>query len=211
MRAFLAVEPGESDRRQIARVIQQLSASVESDARRARVTWVRPEAIHLTVRFFEDIDERLATPLRDAVLETTSGVVSDENGNPSLHSSGGFRIPLARIGAFPRIQAPRALWIGPPSDWQTAAEGVRLSRLIRKINDACDGVRGAGDEQPWRPHLTIARVRTGERDVGRVLAANGFFDQPLDVDALRVTGISLIKSELRPAGPVYTRLWTAAF
>ena len=198
MRAFLAVDPEEVHRRQIARIAQELRAAVESDARRARVTWVRPEAIHLTVRFFGDIDEHLADPLRDAVLS-------------AVYGERPYRIPLTHLGAFPRMQVPRALWIGPAPDWQKSDEGVRLSRLVQKIDDACSRVCAAPVEPSWRPHLTLARVRAGERDVGRAVAATGLFDRPLDpldVAALRVTEIALVKSELRPTGPVHTRLWT---
>jgi 2'-5' RNA ligase len=201
MRAFLAVDPGEAQRRRIAAVIQELKASVESAGRRVRVTWVRPEALHLTVKFFAELDEQVVDPLRSAVRE-------------ALQGERPCRIPLTSIGAFPRAQAPRAIWIGPPPDWQQGDEGVRVIRLVRKIADACVRIGAAPEVQPWRPHLTLARIRSGERDVARALVTKGVFDRPIDsstVGALGVTEIALMRSELLPAGPVHTRLWTAAF
>ena len=57
------------------------------------------------------------------------------------------------------------------------------------------------------PHLTLARIKDGERHVGQVLLQTGVMDRPVMTGALPVEAIVLMKSELRPTGSVYTKLW----
>jgi 2'-5' RNA ligase len=59
------------------------------------------------------------------------------------------------------------------------------------------------------PHLTLARVKEGERHVGQALAKSGVMDRPIASGVLAVESIVLMKSELRPTGSVYTKLWEA--
>ena len=63
------------------------------------------------------------------------------------------------------------------------------------------------DGRPFSPHLTLARVKEGAREVGRLLAASGVMDRPLFIGTLAMESIALIKSDLKPAGPIYTKLW----
>jgi 2'-5' RNA ligase len=52
-------------------------------------------------------------------------------------------------------------------------------------------------------------MKTGERQIGVALATSGVLDQPLSVGSLAVESVVLVKSELKPTGSVYTRLWEA--
>jgi RNA 2',3'-cyclic 3'-phosphodiesterase len=198
MRAFLAVVIDTELRERIAAVQQQLKDLVAAAPdRRVRITWVRPETIHLTIKFLGEIDEAAVESLRADVRAASDG-------------SSAIEIPLGSLGAFPRLQAPRALWIGPPSNWDSQNEAKRALELAARIDGACDAFAVPRDAHPWRPHMTVARVREGERDVGRVLETSGVMARTPDIGILRVDEISLMKSDMRPDGPVYTRLWSVA-
>lgn len=198
MRAFLAVAIATELRERISAVQQQLKDLVAAEpARRVRITWVKPETIHLTIKFLGEIDETAVEPLRASVSGAGDGLPVIE-------------IPLGTLGAFPRLQAPRALWIGPPSTWDSQDEAKRALDLAARIDAACDAFAVPRDAHPWRPHVTVARVREGERDAGRVLETSRLMARTHDIGILRVAEISLMKSDMRPDGPVYTPLWTVA-
>jgi 2'-5' RNA ligase len=53
----------------------------------------------------------------------------------------------------------------------------------------------------------MARIKEGETAVGRALAKNGVLDRPLTGDPFVIESIVLVKSDLKPTGPVYAKLW----
>lgn len=195
LRAFLAVELGDDLKRQVALIQEDLKRRLGREAPKAvRITWVQASSIHLTVKFLGDIDESLVEPMRGAV-----GVAIQKH-RPVF-------IPLERIGAFPHPREPRVLWIGPQIRWEESEEAQRLAALHRMIEDCCASLGCARDDRPFSSHLTFARVKDGMREVGRLLAASGVMDRPLPLGMLAVESIALIKSDLKPTGPVYTKLW----
>jgi 2'-5' RNA ligase len=118
-------------------------------------------------------------------------------------------VPLERLGAFPRPQSPRVLWVGPLENWDRGAEAKRIAEIHGAIEQACEGLRFLRETKPFSPHLTLARIRVGERQVGAALAKGGELDRPLSLGSLAVESVVLMKSELKPTGSVYTRLWEA--
>jgi hypothetical protein len=82
--------------------------------------------------------------------------------------------------------------------------------MAEAIGAACASLGVPVEARPWRPHLTLARVREGEREIGRVLATAGMLDRPTDVGPLQVNEIAMMESQLQPDGPVHTTLWTVA-
>ena len=198
MRAFLAVALATDVRERIAALQQELKTFVASTcAGRIRVTWVKPETIHLTLKFLGEIDADAVEPLRVRV-------------SAAMEARPAVDIPIGALGAFPRIEAPRALWIGPPSHWSSLAQANQAEELAARIEQACEEFAGAGGTHPWRPHLTIARVREGEREIAQALRASGLLTRSLQIGSLRVGEISLMKSEMRPDGPVHTPLWSVS-
>jgi 2'-5' RNA ligase len=195
IRAFLAVELSEDFRNQIARVQQDLKSHLARELPRAvHISWVRPASIHLTIKFLGDIDEQIIEPLREALAE----VFKDQYAIP---------IPLERLGAFPSLQAPRVLWVGASERWEQGDEAKRLAVLHRSVETCCDSLGFASDGRPLSPHLTLARIKSGGREFGQALARSGVLDQPLSLDFLAVESVALMKSELKPTGSVYTKLW----
>lgn len=195
IRAFIAAELGDGLRRQIARTQQDLKERLSRAATgTARIAWVRPASMHLTLKFLGDIDEQRIGPLQDMIAATIRG-----------HHA--ITIPLARLGAFPRQQEPRALWIGPPEPWESHDDAGRLAGLVRAIEDGCEGLGIPREHRPFAPHLTLARIKSGERHVGRALTDIGALDRPLASESIVVESLTLMKSQLNSAGAVHTRLW----
>jgi 2'-5' RNA ligase len=195
IRTFLAVELQPALRDAIDSCQRDLRRCLEKErAKAVRMAWVHPSAIHLTMKFLGDTDEGLVAPLREAVARA---VVSREAGT----------LPIERLGAFPRPQAPRILWVGPSEEWARGSEARGISALQHHVEEACAEFGFLREAKPFNPHLTLVRIKEGERHVGNELARSGVMDSPLAVGSLAVDAIVLMKSDLRPTGPVYTRLW----
>ncbi|MBS0182474.1 MAG: RNA 2',3'-cyclic phosphodiesterase [Nitrospira sp.] len=195
IRTFLAVELGEDLRNRITLVQrdvkQRLGREFSTDI---RITWVQPSSIHLTMKFLGDTDEHLIEPIREAVERAMTGY-------------GVVHMPIERLGVFPRLQQPRVLWVGPSEQWEQGDEAKRLTALHRAVEDCCRPFGFASEGRPLNPHLTLARIKVGERYVGQALAKSGVMDRPIALGLLAVESIMLMKSELRPTGSIYVKLW----
>ena len=195
IRAFLAVELGDHLRDQITLVQQDLRQRLSRESSQdIRITWVQPSSIHLTMKFLGDTDEHLIEPLREAIER-------------AMPSHGAVHMPIERLGVFPRLLQPRVFWIGPSEQWEQSDDAKRLVALHRAVENCCQSVGFAPEGRPLSPHLTLARVKEGERHVGQALAKSGAMDRPVSLGLLAVESIVLMKSELRPTGSVYTKLW----
>jgi len=195
IRTFLAVQLAEPLRATLTALQSDVKRKITHDlSREASLSWVRPASLHLTVKFLGDIDEGLVVRLRDAMTDT-------------LRHHRAIRIPLDRLGVFPRLQQPRILWIGPSDGWENSEEALRLTALHRAIEECCGTLDLAPDARPLSAHLTLARIKAGHRAVGQALAESGVMDRPLAFEPLSVHAIALMRSELKPSGSVYTALW----
>ena len=195
IRAFLAVELSEPLRTNLTNLHVELKQRLGRElSRDVRISWVQPAALHLTVKFLGDIDEQLVAPMQYAI----------EN---ILTRHQAVEIPLDRLGVFPGLQQPRILWVGPSEQWEKGQDAARLASLHRAIDDCCSSLNLAPDTRPLSPHLTLARIKEGGRNFGQILARSGVLDKALSGGPLAVTAIALMKSELKPTGSVYTKLW----
>jgi RNA 2',3'-cyclic 3'-phosphodiesterase len=195
IRAFLAVELSQELRDKVGALQQELKRRVESEIKPdVRISWVQPAKIHLTIKFLGDMDEQVIDPLLGAIEQA---IVSQ----PSVI------MPLERLGAFPRPQNPRVLWVGPSENWERGTEGKRVTDLHGAIEQACEGLSFLHETKPFSPHLTLARIKAGEHQVGVALAISGVLDRPLSLGSLAVESVVLMRSELNPTGSVYTKLW----
>jgi len=195
IRAFLAVELSQELQAELATVQQDLKRRIELEMKRdTRISWARPASIHLTIKFLGDMDEEVIDPLLVAVEQTIGSQIP-------------VNVPLERLGAFPRPQSPRVLWVGPSENWERGGEATRIAEIHGAIEQACEGLSFLRETRPFSPHLTLARIKVGERHVGVVLAKTGVLDRPLSFGSLVVEAVVLMKSELKPTGSVYTKLW----
>jgi 2'-5' RNA ligase len=142
MRLFLAAELPDAVRVAVGRWRAQL----ESDVRGWR--WVRPEGIHLTLRFLGEVDEHRDRSARDG-WRRVAGTVEP------------FRVRLGELGCFPERGAPRVLWAGIDE----VEPGGALARLASGLEATARERGWEGEARPFRAHLTLARrAREGHPD-----------------------------------------------
>jgi len=144
------------------------------------MSWVKPENVHITVRFLGDLGDDGVRRVRESVRRSAA----------PLHA------PIARLGklgAFPRPERPRVIWVG-------LAEGEERVNAVAAAVER--GLRDDGfgrSDKPFRAHLTLARVREGATGVGQVLGAK--LSEPPPAEPL--PRLSVMKSELHPSGARY--------
>ena len=195
IRAFLAVELSQELRADLATVQQELKHRIEPEMKRdTRISWVQPASLHLTIKFLGNTDEQVIAPLRDALEQ-------------AIGSQMAVNVPLERLGAFPRPQSPRVLWVGPSENWEKGLEAKRITEIHGAIEQVCEGFSFLRETRPLSPHLTLARIKVGGRQVGVALAQGGVLDRPISLGSLAIETVVLMKSELQPTGSVYTKLW----
>lgn len=183
IRAFLAVEMPEAVTVALGELVGALSA-----ANLRRVRLVRPEGIHLTLRFLGDIDEGQVGPITDAV----SRIV--ETRSPSA-------VELGNVGAFPNPERPRVLWVG------LAGETGPLRRLYGDIAECLVPLGFEKETRPFYPHLTLGRIRDGTTLLDRRKASAALCGAPFSRGlTIPVDSVSLMRSILRPAGAEHERL-----
>ncbi len=187
-RTFIAVEFSADTRAALGGLAQRLAQATPERT----VSWVKPELMHLTLKFLGDTPEA-AVPKIAAALDTVA------NGQTA------FAVQTCELGCFPNLKRPRVVWMG------FDAQGVlRLGALNRAVEIAVAPLGFPTEARPFSAHLTLGRVRkeaspSQAAKVGEsVRALKGM---PTLTDIL--DSILLIKSELRPAGPVYTVLHKA--
>jgi RNA 2',3'-cyclic 3'-phosphodiesterase len=195
IRAFLAVELSQELRAGLTTVQQELKRKIETGmTRNTRISWVQPTSIHLTIKFLGDMDEQALDPLLVAV-------------EYAIGNQAAVNVPLDRLGAFPRPQSPRVLWVGPSENWEQGRDAKGIAEIHGAIEAACEGLGFLRETRPFSLHLTLARIRMGERHVGLALTQSGILDRPIALGSLAVEAVALMRSELKPTGSVHTRLW----
>ncbi len=104
--------------------------------------WVRPEGIHLTLRFFGET----SPDLLPALVESTRRVAA---------AAPAFDLSAVGWGVFPNPARPRVLWVGV----RGAVDQVQA--LAAAAEDAARGLGFAPEKRTFHPHLTLARAREG--------------------------------------------------
>ncbi len=180
IRTFIAIEiPGEI-RSQIAALQDQLKPLG------GRVSWVKPENIHLTLKFLGDTDsaliEEIASQLQQSVVTFAP-----------------FEVLVAGVGAFPNQTHPRVIWVGASSQ---PAEQLKL--LASRVDAVVSRFGFQKETRPFSGHLTLGRVKEprGIAPTIERLKRNENFT----AGGFLVQQFVLMKSELHPAGSIYTPL-----
>jgi 2'-5' RNA ligase len=194
IRAFIAVELDDALRKEIAGFQQTLRTTLDRAADGARIAWVRPASLHLTLKFMGDVDESIVQPLHQSIVSAASAWRPIE-------------VAMVRLGGFPRLQEPRNLWLGPDERWEESDDARRLQVIARAIDERVAAHGIDRERRPFSPHLTLGRVKAGERAIGRVLASELAVTK-IDLRPLAVSTVTLMKSQLDSKGAIHTPLWT---
>ena len=179
IRSFIAIELPAAVIALLDRVQQELKALG------LKARWVRPQSIHLTLKFLGNID--------CAVIDEIDRAMAEAAGEYAP-----FTLTVGGIGFFPGIRRPRVVWIG-----LGGATAVLLN-LQGNLADRLAAVGFAKEKRSFKAHLTVGRIRQAVNP--------NILDQA--IQAYSVIGnlkfsadrIILFKSDLKPSGAVYSHL-----
>ena len=179
IRIFVAME--------LPQEIQDTLQQLQSDLRASMpdVRWTKRGNIHLTLKFLGDVQvsriDKISDSLRDIACQFSPFVVS-----------------LSGIGAFPNSRKPRIVWVGMEKGANRLIEAANL------IEEAMKRLGFPREKRPFRPHLTVGRIRHLKNPVAMTEALER--SRIGELGQFTVQQISLIKSQLDPAGSIYTTL-----
>ena len=183
IRCFLAVELTEDVRKATADLLDRLRKGIQFT--KAHPAWVRIDNQHFTVIFLGTRPPEEVERFRD-VLNDLPGVIAP------------FRVAVGGLGVFPSERKPRVLWLG-------VREGTEAFQALHKaLIERLQRTGFEPERRPFHPHLTLARIKS-LRGTGEMMdvvnshrgAACGEFT---------AEGLTLFRSQLHPAGAVYTPL-----
>jgi 2'-5' RNA ligase len=183
IRSFIAIELPEEAREGLARLRKELERGEHKF-----VKWVAPGGIHLTLKFLGNIPFKRVTEITEAMEGAAQGI------SP-------FHLEISGLGAFPSLRQARVFWVG------IGGEMDKLSRLQQNIDSSLAALGFAKEERSFVPHLTLARIRQGasppeRRSFGELVGSTVFEDKY----HIEVEAINLMRSQLTPAGAIYTCL-----
>lgn len=182
IRAFLAFELPPAIKEQVRHVSEELKRS------KMDVRWVRPENIHLTVVFLGNVREGDISAMAREIEHVSCG----------FHP---FEICLKGIGIFPDRRRPRVLWVGYDGDIE------RMATLREVLYERLMPFEIKEEKRQFKPHLTLGRFRNPGRR--RTLLDDVIKQhEGLSSPSFKAGELVLFKSELRPQGPEYTKLYS---
>lgn len=181
MRAFIAIGLPQGIKDSLAGIQDELRSSG------ADVKWIRPENIHLTLKFLGDIDEIKKDKISN-ILERITAKRSD------------FRIRISSLGAFPKITSPRVIWVG-------IDEGDKESKdIAAELEEEAAKIGIPKEERDFSSHITIGRKRSPsnlDKLINCLKEKTGLGEKDMGFYAGKIT---LFKSTLTPKGPIYEAL-----
>ena len=179
IRSFLAIELPKA----ILKKIEEIEAELRST--HADVRWVSPEKIHITLKFFGNIEESGI----DSILKSIEEPV--QNTAP-------FSLKVRGVGAFPNLKNPRVIWMG------LVDGGEVLASFQKQIDNQLKEIGFQPEDRPFHPHLTLGRMKSSRGKEELVERMEEHKEE--EFGDLQVERVVLFKSDLRPTGPIYTPL-----
>jgi RNA 2',3'-cyclic 3'-phosphodiesterase len=179
IRSFLAIELPKAVLEKIGEIQGDLKSS------HADVRWVIPEKIHLTLKFFGNIEEARIEPIIRAI-------------EGSIHDTHVFSLGVKGIGAFPNWKNPRVIWMG-----LIDGTGV-LIPLQKELETGLERIGFEPEGRAFQPHLTLGRVNSSRGKEELIRRMERYREE--EFGNISVEKVLLFKSDLRPTGPIYTPL-----
>jgi 2'-5' RNA ligase len=181
-RVFCAVELPEDVRARIAAHVARLREATQAEL---KISWERPEKLHLTLKFLGEIEAGRVEALTRAATRAAG-------------TGGKFQLSLQEAGAFPPRGNPRVLWLGLRDDTG------RLAQLQERLEAECARENFPRETRAFRPHITIGRIRTpnaAARHAAKLHRETDF--PPATFDASEFV---IMRSQLGAGGSRYTPL-----
>jgi len=178
VRAFVAIPLSDEVKQKALQVQRTLAGSLSG------ISWVRPEGMHLTLRFFASIDEETLDRIGEVMLSV--GRLFPP-----------FQMEADGVGAFPSAGRPRVIWLGLRND-------EPLRNLHAALEAGLEGIGIPAEERGFKPHLTLGRARRRLPPAQEVL--NPYRD--FSGGTLPVDRLILFESRLQSSGALHLPLKT---
>jgi 2'-5' RNA ligase len=182
VRLFVAVEISADVQREAARVIAELKQRTMRFAPHAKVTWVNPGNLHITVRFIGHVDPDLGAMMTSAL-------------EPPFRQPA-FELMIEGTGTFPPKRPPRVIWAG------IAGGMASLKAIEQEVRSRLDPLV-TGEDRGYHPHVTLGRVKHAAGLRPAVLL-DGL--EKTTFGSVPVRAVTLFESRLSSSGPTYVAL-----
>jgi 2'-5' RNA ligase len=188
IRAFVAIEL-DAD---VLRRVESLQERIRADLPPGLIRWVRPEGIHLTLKFLGDTQGNRIEAVAQAMQDACTPIAP-------------FTLSIGGLGVFPDPRRPRVLWLGMDEPTGT------LNQLQGQVEQALSPLGFPSERRRFTPHLTLGRVKRGRKPAELEALGQYATRAKVRVGEMEVRCVYLMRSDLRPTGAVYTELATAPF
>jgi len=188
-RLFIAINLPTSLIEALTRVQQQLQTAQP-------LRWSKPTQMHLTLQFLGDTPTAKIDPLITALQQEIQGHYQP------------FGLQAQNLGVFPNLKRPTVVWAGVGGDLD------RLHQLQQSVVAATQPLGLIPEKRAFSPHLTLARTDQRARSTDYRHIAELIGEQQAKIGligAFTVNGITLMQSQLRSGGAIYTALAEIAF
>jgi len=175
MRTFIAIDLHPEIKVRLLDFISRLRQAGGS------VKWVKPQALHLTLKFLGEIPEDKVPPVEAVIRSVCAG-----------HRA--FSLVVEGTGAFPPGKSPRVLWVG-------IREEAEIVSLQDKLEEALDKEGFPRERREFHPHLTLGRVKAAQnlKETTEILGRHG----QTHFGEMVVNELTFYQSILKPEGPEY--------
>lgn len=182
MRLFFAIELGE----EVLDLVEEITLPLRAAA--PELAWVARDKRHLTLKFLGNVEESDVSKLTAAADRAAA-----------RHAP--LAMTVREVGAFPNFRRARVVWMGVEHD-------ARLELLHHDLELACEHEGFEVEGRPFRPHITLARVRA-PLSVDRLRALARAARSVRAQGTVRVEWITLFESTLASSGARYRRVHAA--
>ncbi len=182
MRTFIAVDLSKPARKEVKALIEDLKE------KHWKAKWVKTGKLHLTLVFIGNIKKPRLPELKQAV-------------NKGIKNLSPFKISLKGLGVFPDFDWPKVLWLGLKGDLHS------LAKMQKNIAKELHEKDFQFDKRPFRPHITIGRVKRAraahKREIGRQVKALREMDLSAEIF---VNKVYIYKSKTLTSGSVHSKI-----
>jgi 2'-5' RNA ligase len=179
IRSFIAIEVPHAVKSRIEELVRDLRGTG------ADVKWVRPEGIHLTLKFLGSIQPEDSERIAQAITPVGDGWAP-------------FEVRVQGMGCFPNPRNPRVVWLGVDRGKDS------LLSLQQNVEKKMAELSFPPEGRPFFPHLTLGRVQSLRGKGNLSQAAESY--KTVEVGIFQAREVILFRSELKPSGAVYTKL-----
>ena len=178
MRTFIAIELNKEIKDSLTEIQKELESS------QADIKWVKPENIHLTLKFLGEVKEAKIPEIIQRLQEFGDQIKP-------------FTVRISDLGAFPSPTSARVIWAG------VKEETTELMKLAEIIEDGLVKLGFPKESRKFSAHLTLGRLRSN-KNKGKLIREL----EKIKIPGLtqRINSIGLFKSVLHPTGGVYQKL-----